>query len=501
MPDQRARVVGGNVIVHYVTDSVTQAPRRGRRYTNGMPPSLRFRIYAASGLLIGLQVAGTVLGFASWGEVRRACAAEEGIATQRDALMDLSMASREVYVHEAHTLIERGPGHLDHLDEVVGEVDQRLTAVRSSGLPAAMELDAIEGAIRRGNDWFSSEVVPMARAGAIDQAEAVRLHAAAERHATEIEARIGAVSTKLDRAQADERDAITAATQRAWVAVATLTGGGLLIGVLVAARLATSILGPVRALVGAAAAFGEGREGAPAPEGHDELGDLGRGFNRMVAQVRDAERRRVEVERLAALGQMSGAVAHELMNPLAVILADPAMRDPAVAASRAEAEHARRVVTGLLGFARPGEGPAEAIDLGAAADAAAARLLPTADLRDIQITVDAAPGNTTIASPSAVRQVLDNLLRNAIDASPQGGEIEIVVRAGPVVEVRDHGGGIPERVRARLYEPFVTGRPEGTGLGLAVCQRIARAHGGELHHHDRADGGTVAVWTVGGPHA
>jgi signal transduction histidine kinase len=380
-------------------------------------------------------------------------------------------------------------------------VDAAFGAVRSRPLPAGADLGAIDEAIASSNAWFAREVVPRAEAGAIDQAVAVELHAEAERRSEAIEAGIAAVASVLDRAQAHERATIAAATRRAWVAVGLLTFGGALVGVFVARRLARSIVGPVHALQESAAAFGAGSPVPPAPEGSDELGELGRAFNRMVEQVRGAERRLVETERLAALGQMSGAIAHELMNPLAVILGDPAMKAPEVAASRAEAEHARRVVRGLLGFARPGEEPPGTVDLGEAAAAAAARLLPAADLRDVAITVEAAAGVTTVASPSAVRQVFDNLVRNAIDASGEGGVVEIVVRAGPIVEVRDRGAGIPQAVKARLYEPFVTGRPDGTGLGLAVCQRIARAHGGGLEHRDRADGGTVAVWTVGGVHA
>ena len=466
-----------------------------------MIDSLRRRIYAASGLLIGLQVAGTGLGFASSEEVRRACAEEERIALQREALLGLGAATREVYVHEAHTLIERGPGHLEHLSEVEADVDARLGALVAAGTPAPAEIEAIRESIAAANAWFADEVVPRANAGLIDQLEAVRLHSETEKRALEVESRIGSLATELDAAQARERDTIAAATQRAWMVVGGLTVGGLLLGVLVASRLAASILTPVRELGASAAAFGAGKPVPEAPEGHDELGELGRGFNRMVRQVRESERRQVEVERLAALGQMSGAVAHELMNPLAVILADPAMRAPEVASSRAEAEHARRVVQGLLGFARPGEEPAESVDLSFAASAAAARLLPTADLRDIRISVQAEVGVSTVASPSAVRQVFDNLVRNALDASPSGAEVEIVVRAGPLVEVRDRGTGIPAAVKAKLYQPFVTGRPEGTGLGLAVCQRIARAHGGDLEHADREAGGTIARWTVGGLHA
>lgn len=463
--------------------------------------SLRSRIYAASGLLIALQVAGTMLGFASWGEVRRACAAQEIVASQREALLELGAAAREVYVHQAHTLLERGPGHIDHLAEIQADTEAKFAKLRGLNPGENDATQAIYTAIKAANDWFANDVAPRAEAGTLDQVEAVRLHAEAERRASEVEARVVQLADELDAAFEQERIAISAATERAWIALAALTFGGLLSGLLVARRLAASVLGPVDQLGRAAAAFGAGRPVPPAPEGDDELGALGRGFNKMVAQIREAERHRVEVERLAALGQMSGAVAHELMNPLAVILADPAMRNPAVAASRAEAEHARRVVQGLLGFARPGEDPAESVDLGLAAEAAAARLLPTADLRDVHISVHADVAIFTFASPSAVRQVLDNLVRNAVYASPPGGEVEIVVRAGPLVEVRDRGAGIPPAIKSKLYQPFVTGRPEGTGLGLAVCQRIAKAHGGDLSHRDRVEGGTVAIWSVGGVHA
>src|SRR5690606_259243 len=112
------------------------------------------------------------------------------------------------------------------------------------------------------------------------------------------------------------------------------------------------------------------------------------------------------------------------------------------------------------------------------------RATPVAELRDVVLTVEATPLRVTMP-PSAARQILDNLLRNAIDA---GSDVDVVVDGH--VEVRDRGPGVPADVRGRLYEPFVTGRPDGTGLGLAVCQRIARALGGRIEHVDRDGGGT-----------
>jgi signal transduction histidine kinase len=458
-------------------------------------------VYAASALLISLQVAGTLAGFASWGEVRAACAAETELATRREMLSAVGASAREVYVHQAHTLIEGGAGHLDHLAETEAMLKLRLDQATQTSPPLEADLGRVAQTVSASARWFQTEVVPRAKAGALDQAAASQLHHDTEKWATEVDSQLRVALDALDTAQAQERQRMESATQRAWISLAVLSVGGALAGFFVARQLARSIVQPVEALRTSAAAFGEGRSVGPAPEGADELGELGAAFNRMVASVRAAEKRSVEAERLAALGQMSGAVAHELMNPLAVILGDPAMLDPSVAASRAEAEHARRVVTGLLGFARPGEEPAETVDLALAAQACAARMLPVADVREIEIQVNADPCVTTVASPSAVRQVLDNLVRNAIDASKAGSRVEIAVRAGPIVEVLDRGEGVPANVRDRLYEPFVTGRPEGTGLGLAVCQRIARAHGGAITHLDREQGGTTAVWTVGGGHA
>lgn len=462
---------------------------------------LRGRIYAATGALIALQVAGTVLGFLSWGEVRRATARQEELSAQRDAVEALGQACREAYVHEAHALIE-GAGHLGHLAGVQAEVDTRLATLRALPLPEGADVDAVQRAIAASNVWFGLEVVPVVRAGAVDHDRAVALHGETERLAAAEEAAIGAVLAVVDHAASAERARVTAATARAWMGVGLLTLGGAVIGAAVAMRLVRSVTGPVRQLEAAVAHVAGGGDGR-APEGDDELGRLGAAFNAMVGEVRAAQARQTEVARLASLGELSGAVAHELMSPLAALLADPALRAPELAASRAEVEHARRVVTGLMGFARPGEEPAGEVALDAAAAAAADRSAPMADAREVTVRLERNGAPPAVrASASAVRQVLDNLVHNAVQASPPGAEVTLAVGPGAVVEVRDRGAGIPDAVRARLYEPFVTGRPDGTGLGLAVCQRIVRAQGGTLVHADRPGGGTIARWTlVGGSDA
>lgn len=461
------------------------------------PRRLAARIYAATGVLIALQVGGTVLGFLAWGEVQRASARQEELTAQRDVVEGLGRACREAYVHEAHALIE-GPGHLAHLGGVQADVDARLVEVRRLQLPEGADIDAVQRAIAASNAWFGVEVVPVVRAGAPPHDTAVALHAETERRASAEEAAIGAVLAVLDAAGAAERARVTDATARAWIGVGLLTLGGAISGAAVAMRLVRSVIGPIRQLEAAVVNVGGGGDGR-APEGDDELGRLGGAFNAMVAEVRAAQARQTEVARLAALGELSGAVAHELMSPLSAMLADPALQAPELATTRAEAEHARRVVTGLLGFARPGQEPAAEVALDAAAQAAADRYAPLADTRDVTVAVEVEGAAPRVrASASAVRQVLDNLVHNAVVLAPPGSTVTVAVGPGAVVEVRDRGPGIAPAVRARLYEPFVTGRADGTGLGLAVCQRIVRAQGGQLTHADRPGGGTIARWTLAG---
>jgi two-component system NtrC family sensor kinase len=101
-------------------------------------------------------------------------------------------------------------------------------------------------------------------------------------------------------------------------------------------------------------------------------------------------------------------------------------------------------------------------------------------------------GGTAPGVPAKLRQVLANLVRNAAEAAGPGGRVVVRVVEDPSqarVEVEDTGPGIDEAAAARLFEPFFTTKDRGTGLGLAVSQAIARAHGGEVTGESRPEGG------------
>jgi signal transduction histidine kinase len=99
----------------------------------------------------------------------------------------------------------------------------------------------------------------------------------------------------------------------------------------------------------------------------------------------------------------------------------------------------------------------------------------------LRLEAGGAADATLACDPHQVGRALDNLVLNAIQNSPPGGEVRLEVaphRDGVAFRVRDAGPGVPEALRERLFEPFVTGRAEGSGLGLAIVREIARAHGG-----------------------
>jgi two-component system sensor histidine kinase HydH len=200
-------------------------------------------------------------------------------------------------------------------------------------------------------------------------------------------------------------------------------------------------------------------------------------------------------DRLAALGTMSAVLAHEIKNPLAALKGNAQLVAEALpegSRPRAQAERVveasirlEELVANLLDFVRGGPlsktpvDPAEILFL-AAEDAA-----PKAELE-----LEAAPPSWSLDA-ARIRQVLENLLRNAAQAA-EGGRVFASVSIEDdrlVYAVRDEGPGLPSGPPEAIYEPFFTTKTRGAGLGLTVARRIAELHGGELTARTRPEGG------------
>jgi signal transduction histidine kinase len=296
--------------------------------------------------------------------------------------------------------------------------------------------------------------------------------------------------------------------------VAALTISALLLVASALASLVTVKRG-VHALVDATRALARDLT-SPVPRPPvRELADIGDGVAALAGHLAEARRQQERLsadlsrqERLAALGRVVAGVAHEVRNPLASIklrldlAASPARGDAplpagardAIAHASAEIARLDGLVADLLTLSGRAPGPCVPLDLGALARSRADALAPWAALRRVSMRVfeGAAPA---VASGDADRlaRAVDNLLRNAVEASPEGGLVEVDVGTGAGAAVSlavvDHGVGLPAERADQLFEPFFTTKADGTGLGLAITRAIARAHGGEVRYA-RQDGAT-----------
>ena len=212
------------------------------------------------------------------------------------------------------------------------------------------------------------------------------------------------------------------------------------------------------------------------------------------ALQREAEARKEEqARRLASLGEMSAVLAHEIRNPLASLKGNAQLLEQSLPPGEKAQAKAQRVVeealrlekltNDLLDYVRAGQLQRRDLDPGALAREAAASVNPT-----IAVDTARAPAAWNLDG-DRLRQVLVNLLDNAVQA---GLPVAATVRtegAALCIEVRDHGGGVAKEERDRIFEPFYTRRTRGTGLGLSVARRVVELHGGSLSVDDAPGGG------------
>lgn len=438
------------------------------------------------------------------GQLFRAGASVENMRHDEDAIREsteLAIAIREQYVHLAHTLIVGDDSHEDHYQEWRTEISQLTSSLRHH-VPVDQEwrLREILVASDRVEELFRSE---LHAAWASGDLQAIR------RAHEKVDAVVAGASEHADFLARFVEDRMagdhTVANRATEIGFAAGMGCALTVIFLSSwftMRLRQSVMQPLDSLALAASQLGAGQFDT-------RLGDIGEGelqavataFDRMADELAERERKLVEAERMAVLGQLAAGIAHELNNPIGIIRGYLKMMDPTgdidtlkeeLAILDEEASACQRIADDLLAYSQTPSLARTNIEMQALLRDTVDRMTDAQQFPDHPLTVSAEKGFAYI-DPARVRQVVINLLNNAAQLSPNGTTIELegrVIDTGYEISVADRGPSVSIEKRERIFEPFYTERPGGSGLGLAVCQGIVRSHGGEISVVTRQGGGS-----------
>ena len=278
--------------------------------------------------------------------------------------------------------------------------------------------------------------------------------------------------------------------------------------------IARRLSGPIEHLSRAVDAVGAGNfDVTVRVNTHDEVAQLAKSFNTMAGnlgeretRLREASMQLVQSEKMAALGQLSAGLAHEVKNPLAGILGFAqltrrSLRDPEAIARNLdvierETRRCTDIIDNLMRFARQEPGERVAADINTSVSRAIGLVEHQLGLDRVQIKKDLELGLPAVhCNANQLQQVVMNLLINAQQVmEPNGGTVQVRTRrndADVLIEVDDAGPGVAPDIRARIFDPFFTTKPagQGTGLGLSVSYGIVRDHGGNISVSDAPGGG------------
>ena len=327
--------------------------------------------------------------------------------------------------------------------------------------------------------------------------------------------RWGRAELLMDQRRLASLAAETAATFR-WSLGALIVLLGVFVCVLVAGwsllirALRLDVVRPVADLAarmeGWAGSEGEGETSRD----FDEPAQLAEVFERMTLRIRDQQEQLLRVQRLALLERLGAALSHEINNALnpAVLRLDalflearpPSREDPEIL--RGYLRAAQRVLRDFASATRGAPGPDRPVEPREWLAAAISLVRPAAERKGVALEAQGAEsGPVVLGDAQSLVQVTVNLLFNALDAvRADGGRIwarfQLSPGGEPLLVVEDDGPGLAQEVRGRAFEPFVTTKAQGTGLGLYVVEALVRRMGGRVEIGDRAEGGTSVRVTL-----
>jgi two-component system, NtrC family, sensor kinase len=410
---------------------------------------------------------------------------------------------REQYIHQAHTLINWNLSHLDHYEEAV-ELTRAQTAALQRLAPDPKQKAYVDKIIQTAainDELFRHTVIP-----AIERDDRIQARALNDRLDTYVDEVVrlndqlnGVLEARSKRLLDDAR------RLRRVIELVALCCFGLAImaALILGISMTRSILGPLRALREGLAQVAEGDLSTRIDlDGRDEFGELAHRFNRMTVDLARHQAREIHAQKLASIGRIAAGLAHEINNPLEVILGyvklmlknPKKVKESYLRTIDDEIRQCQRIVQGLLELGRPLRLEVTRVDLAELAREALERLKDSGQTKDVQTeTLVSAVPVVIKGDETKLRQVAYNLLLNAVEAMPGEGTVTIEVSQEgnqALLRITDTGPGISPTELPHLFEPFFSTKPTGSGLGLVTSQAIATAHGGTIDIRSEPGQGT-----------
>jgi len=228
-----------------------------------------------------------------------------------------------------------------------------------------------------------------------------------------------------------------------------------------------------------------------------------------ITEVKELEKRLRTSEKMALMGQLAAGLAHEIRNPLSAISGVIEVLSDEVKPTEdnthllnvvtQEVQRLNLLVEDFLLFARPIQKPEVSVDISQVIDKTVELFSSATHRNGLQLVVNTEKELYVQVDPYRLKQVIWNLLLNAIQAMPNGGKIVVeahLEEGDVVIKVLDEGCGINEGVIPRIFEPFFTTKGGGTGLGLAIVKRVVEGHDGRINVISSEDKGTAFIITL-----
>lgn len=281
-----------------------------------------------------------------------------------------------------------------------------------------------------------------------------------------------------------------------------LLAATLLFSLLLVRPIGRAIIQPLENLTRFVRGFHQRTQTLPPKAGPPELQELAQAFERLIQDLETSQDNLTRAAKLAVVGEMAAAMSHEVRTPLGILRssADVLLREPNLSTDGhevlgfiiSETERLNKLVSSLIDAARPRTPQFNPLDLTQLIYRVMALLQSQTMAKKITMRFTQTEVMQVWADQDQMTQVLMNLLMNAIQILPAGGQIALrleKLNANMVLTVSDNGPGIQVQDQAQVFEPFFTQRAGGVGLGLAVVRQIVQAHHGEITYRNSEMGG------------